>query len=68
MVRQTSLQVTSPELTLFFLLSLSGPRTTLTVFGYSVSLRNGLNQQYFVPQVNIRPEIINTDHIHANAF
>ena len=42
MARQTSLQVTTPELTFFFLLSLSGPQTMLTVFGHSIWLRNGL--------------------------
>ena len=26
------------------------------------------NQQYFVPQLNIRPETINTDQIHPNAI
>ena len=41
MARQTSLQVTTPELTVFLLLSLSGPRTILTVFGHSIWLRNG---------------------------
>ena len=35
MARQTSLQVTTPELTFFLLLSLSGPLTILTVFGHS---------------------------------
>ena len=41
MARQTSLQVTTPELTFFLLLSLSGPQTILTVFGHSIWLRNG---------------------------
>ena len=41
MARQTSLQVTTPELTFFLLLSLSGPQTILTVFGDSSWLRNG---------------------------
>ena len=41
MTRQTSLQVTTPELTFFLLLSLSGPQTILTVFGHSIWLRNG---------------------------
>ena len=41
MARQTSLQVTTPELTFFLLLSLSGPQTMLTVFGHSIWLRNG---------------------------
>ena len=41
MARQTSLQVTTLELTFFLLLSLSGPQTILTVFGHSIWLRNG---------------------------
>ena len=41
MARQTSLQVTTPELTFFLLLSLSSPQTILTVFGHSIWLRNG---------------------------
>ena len=39
--RQTSLQVTTPKLTFFLLLSLSGPQTILTVFGHSIWLCNG---------------------------
>ena len=41
MARQTSLQVTSPELTFFLLLGLSGSQTILTVFGHSVWFCNG---------------------------
>ena len=41
MTRQTLLQVTTPELTFFLLMSLSGPQTILTVFGHSVWLCNG---------------------------
>ena len=41
MARQTSLQVTTPELTFFLLLSLSSPQTILTVFGHKLWLRNG---------------------------
>ena len=69
MARQTSLQATTPELTFFLLLSLSGPRQywlCLTIqFGY---VMGWWNQQYSVPQLNIRPERINTDQIHANAI
>ena len=68
MAWQTSLQVTTPELTFFLLLNLSGPQTGLTVtiqFGYAM---DRWNQEYFVPQLNIRPETINTDQIHANAI
>ena len=36
------LQVTTPELTFFFFLSLSGPATILTVFSHSVWLCDGL--------------------------
>ena len=42
MARQTSLQVTTPELTFFLPLTLSGPQTILTVFGYSIWLCNEL--------------------------
>ena len=67
MARQTSLQVTTPELTFLILFSLSGPQTILTVFGHSIwLLMDRWNQQYFVPQLNMRPETINTDQIHAN--
>ena len=68
MARQTSLQVTTPELTFFLLMSLSGPKTILTVtiqFGY---VMDRWNQEYFGPQLNIRPETINTDQIHAKAI
>ena len=41
MARQTSLQMTTPELPLFLLLRLSCPQTILTVFGHSIWLRNG---------------------------
>ena len=41
MARQTSLEVTTPELTFFLLLSLSGPKTTPSVFGHSIWLSNG---------------------------
>ena len=41
MASQTSLQLTTPELICFLLLSLSGPQTTLTSFGHSIWLRNG---------------------------
>ena len=40
MAEQTSLQVTTPELTFFFS-NLSGPQAILTVFGHSIWLRNG---------------------------
>ena len=69
MARQTSLQVTIPELTFFLMLCLSGPQTILTEFGviqFGYEM-DRWNQQYFVPQLNIRPETINTDQIHANA-
>ena len=36
MARQTSLQVTTPELTFFLLVRLSGHQTLLTVFGHSI--------------------------------
>ena len=36
MARQTSLHVTTPELTFFLSLSLSGPQTILTVFHHSI--------------------------------
>ena len=67
MARQTSFQVTTIEPTFFLLLRFSGPQTILTVFGYSFWLREW-NQQYFVPQLNIRPETINTDQIPTNAI
>ena len=41
MARQTSLQMNTPELNFFLLLSLSGPQTILTVFGHSIWLCNG---------------------------
>ena len=41
MARQTSLQVTTPELNFFLPLSLSGPQTILTVLCHSIWLRNG---------------------------
>ena len=41
MARQTSPEVTTPELTFLLLLSLSGPQTILTVFGRLIWLCNG---------------------------
>ena len=64
MARQTSLQVITPELTFFLLLSLSGLCLAIQ-FGY---VMDRWNQQYFIPQLNIQPETINTDQIDANAM
>ena len=67
--RQTSLQVTTPELTFSFSWVSAVPRQywlCLAIqFGY---VMDRWNQQYFVPQLNIRPETTNTDQIHANAI
>ena len=69
MARQTSLQAATRELTFFLLLSLSGPRQywlCLAIqFGY---VMGRWNQQFSVPQLNIRPERIDTDQIHANTI
>ena len=55
MVRQTSLQVTTPVLAFCLLLSLSGPQTILTVFGHSIWLRNGS-----IKSTVFRSEIVHT--------
>ena len=69
MARQTSLQVTTPELTFSFSWVSAVPRQywlCLAIqFGY---VMDRWNQQYFVPQLNIRPETVNTDQIHANGI
>ena len=69
MARQTSLQVTTPELTFSFSWVSAVPRQywlCLAIqFGY---IMDRWNQQYFVPPLNIRPETTNTDQIHANAI
>ena len=66
MAWQASLQVTTLELTFFHVLSLRGPQKywlCLAIqFGY---VMDQWNQQYFIPQLNIRPETTNTDQIHA---
>ena len=63
MVKQTSLRVITPELTFSFSWISAAPRQywrCLAIqFGY---IMDRWNQQYFVPQLNIRPETINTDH------
>ena len=69
MARETSLQVTTPELTFFLLLSLSGPQTIQTAFGPQFGyVMDRWNQNYFVLQLNILPETINADQIHTNAI
>ena len=68
MARQTSLQVTTPELFSFSGVSAVPRQYWLCLaiqFGY---VTDQWNQQYFVPQLNIRPETMNTDQIHANAI
>ena len=57
MARQTYLQVTSPELTFFLLLSFSGPQTILTVFGHSIWFQISLK---FVPKgpVDNKPALV----------
>ena len=59
----------TPELTFSFSWVAAIPRQywlCLAIqFGY---VMDRWNQQYFVPQLNIRPETINTDQIHANAI
>ena len=61
MARQTSHQVTTPELTIFLLLSHSGPRQywlyLAIQFGY---VMDRWNQLYFFMQLNIRLETINS--------
>ena len=47
MARQTSLQVTTPELTFFLLLSLTGPQTIVIVFGHLIWLCNGLMKSLY---------------------
>ena len=69
MARQSSLQVTSPELTFFLLLSLSGPQTILTVFGHWIWLHNGsMKSTVFRSAIERTPETLNIDQIHANAI
>ena len=46
---QTSLQVTTPELTIFLLLTLRGPQTMLCLAIQFVYVMDPWNQQYFVP-------------------
>ena len=62
MARQTSLQATTPELTFSFSWVSAVPRQywlCLAIqFGY---VMDRYNQQYFVLQLNIRPETMNTD-------
>ena len=61
-------QVTTPELTFFYLVSAVPRQYWLCLaiqFGY---VMDRWNQQYFVPQLNKRPETINIGQIHANAI
>ena len=52
MARQTSLQVTTPELTFFLLLSLSDPLTILTMFGHSIWLsKESMKSTVFRPAI-----------------
>ena len=66
MARQLSLQVTTPELTFSFSWVSAVQRQywlCLPIqFGY---VKDRWNQQYFVPQLNIRPETINTDQMRT---
>ena len=69
MARQTSLQVTTPELTFSFSWVSAIPRQ----YWLRLAIQFGCvmdrwYQQYFVPHLNIRPETINTYQIHANAI
>ena len=69
MARQTSLQVTTSELTFFISWVSVLPRQYWPCLAIQfVYVMDRWNQQYFVPQLNIRPETINTDQIHANAI
>ena len=71
MARQTSFQVTTPELTLFLLLSLSGPQKILTAFGHSLCLRNGSTKSTvfrFAIEHTTRNNKYDTDQIYANAI
>ena len=61
MARQTSLQVTTPELTVFLLLSFSGPQTLLTVFGHSIWLRN-TDQIHDMTQLCHIPTVLTESH------
>ena len=69
MARQTSLQMTTPELSYSFTWVSVVPRQywlcLVIQFGY---VMDRWNQQYFAPQLNMRPETMNTHQIHANAI
>ena len=61
-------QVTTPELTFFYLVS-AVPRQYWLCLAIQIGyVMDRWNQQYFVPQLNKRPETINIGQIHANAI
>ena len=64
MARQTSLQVA-----FFLFLSVSGPQTVLTVFGYSIWLRNGsMKSTVFRSAIEHTTRNNKYDQIRANAI
>ena len=70
MARQTSLQLTTPELTFFsFSCVPAVPRQywlcVAIQFGY---VMDRWNQKYFIPQLNIRAEALNTHQMQANTI
>ena len=69
MARQTSLEVTTPELTFFFSSVAVIPRQYWLCLAYSIWLRTGsMKSTVFRFANNIWPEMINTDQIHAYAI